>query len=499
MSANDLLNDFKQRGCLPHQAEFAANFLAPESARKHLLASAPGLGKGFATAAVVSHAFASRQASRILVLCPSALVAQWHEAIWHGNPDIPVLAVDRRKFRELEAGRTEADSPWPASSVVVLSIDLAKQADVLNSLASVTWDLLVVDEVQSVKATNNRYKLIADLLNRSPAMRVLFLRSAGSIDGSEIDPTSDPLLSGATVTVWSRTTVRGHDGKPLLPEVRFEWITHRRKADEIAVLSKLQESVQAMAGANPATQLILTTLLQSASSSLFALEQRLSRICQWRNDAVHAIASADESYPDLEDAGLSAADAGDLDEQSEMRQELAEMASQLLPMLDSVNSDSKLEVLLGVLETLGLKAGGGRRLCVFTRYVDTATYLETALREHHSGVAKSVGALSSLEREHIREEFARNGGILILTESTSFTIPEVTAVVFYDLPLNPSVLDERIGQFVRVGRQGPVRFFAFTDESNALVIERLQRKIAEVKKLLGDQELRELLFSKDKT
>jgi superfamily II DNA/RNA helicase len=267
------------------------------------------------------------------------------------------------------------------------------------------------------------------------------------------------------------------------------------------VLSKLQESVTAIGDANPATRLVLTTLLQSASSSLFALEQRLNRLCQWRNEVAHGTVQADEGYSDLEEAGLSGADAGDPNQRGEVRPEVAEMASELLPMLDSVDSDSKLEVLLGVLETLGLKKDGDRRVCVFTRYVDTATYLETALREHHSRVAKLVGALSFPEREQILQEFASRGGVLIVTESISSTIPEVAGVIFYDLPLNPAVLDARIGQFVRVGRQGPVRVFAFTDESNALVIERLQRKLAEIKSSLGEQELlglQELLFSKDK-
>jgi superfamily II DNA/RNA helicase len=131
----------------------------------------------------------------------------------------------------------------------------------------------------------------------------------------------------------------------------------------------------------------------------------------------------------------------------------------------------------------------------------TAAYLESALREHHSRVAKLVGALSFLEREQALQEFAEDGGILIVTESMSSTIPEVTAAIFYDLPINPAVLDARIGQFVRVGRQGPIRIFAFTDGSNALVIERLQRKLAEIKNSLGEQErqaLQEVLFSKDK-
>ena len=66
--------------------------------------------------------------------------------------------------------------------------------------------------------------------------------------------------------------------------------------------------------------------------------------------------------------------------------------------------------------------------------------LETALREHHPRVATIVGALSFVEREHVLQEFTKNGGVLIVTESISSTIPEVAGVIFYDLPLNPRFL-----------------------------------------------------------
>ena len=75
--------------------------------------------------------------------------------------------------------------------------------------------------------------------------------------------------------------------------------------------------------------------------------------------------------------------------------------------------------------------------------------------------------------------------------------PEVAAVIFYDLPLNPAVLDGLIGRFVRMGRSGPVRVFAFTDKSNSLVIERLQRKLAEVKEVPDNFEIQRLLFSEE--
>jgi hypothetical protein len=59
--------------------------------------------------------------------------------------------------------------------------------------------------------------------------------------------------------------------------------------------------------------------------------------------------------------------------------------------------------------------------------------------------------------------------------------------------LDPAALDARIGQFIRIGLRGPVRLLAFTDDSSALIIEQLQRKLAEIEKALGEGELQKLV------
>ena len=163
-------------------------------------------------------------------------------------------------------------------------------------------------------------------------------------------------------------------------------------------------------------------------------------------------------------------------------------------MLEEVESDSKLESLLGLLQTIGASSSGDRRVCVFTSYVNTATYLESALSDNHSNVASITGGLSYGDREQTIATFSQHGGVLICTSAMTVRIPEVAAVIFYDLPWNPTTVDARIGQFLRVGRTGPVQVYAFTDDSETLLIERLHRKVNEIKQSLGSDEIQKLLF-----
>jgi SNF2 family DNA or RNA helicase len=494
MSEISLIDQFKRGGCLPHQAEFAAQFVAADSAPKHLLVSGPGLGKTFVTASIVNHTFVSGQARRILVLCPASLVAQWQHVLLHHGPTMPVITVDRRTLREFEDKQTDAKSIWPTSAVVVMSIDFASIPDVTEQLAQAGWDLLVVDEFHRIKPKTNRYKCLAILLSRSPAMRMMMLTSQRTWSELTVDPDSDLMLRGTVVTEWLPKAITDQNGRPLLQEVKFEWITYRRKVDEVAVLSSLQERLRTSGQESESSQFLASILLQCGSSSLFALEQRLRRICQRRDRFVHGKEDGVRENAERKDVEAET-EVLDSVENGELSLQVGQFADQMLSAIEDVESDSKLDTLVGFLSGMD-KGRIGLRICIVTRFFDTASYLETTLREHFSAVAKMHGSLSAIDREQVLDTFDKSGGILIVTEAMSMVMPDVTGVIFYDLPLNPVVLDARIGDFVRIGRREPVRLFAFTDETNALLIESLQKKIADIGGIIGERPL-DVAFQKE--
>jgi superfamily II DNA or RNA helicase len=499
MNDNTLQEMFIDKGCFPHQAQFAANFFAPDAARRHILVSSPGMGKRFAAAVIVNHAMSSGLAHRVLVLAPAALLAQWQEMVRRGDQAAPVMIVDRRRLRELEDSRPVGEEIWPANAILILSFDFAKQTDVAGALGRCPWDLLVVDQVQLAPRHSPRRRLLFDLIVGSSQARVLFLRPGGPRRMTEADTSAELFRAAdAALTVWTPKTLRDHQGKSLLPEVRMEWINYRRQPEEAEVLSRLQDSLRSLDTTNATLRLAAATLMQSASSSFFALEQRLRRIRQRRNELAHGIGEKEEAGPDAEEVGMDAIEVIDIGDQLRRYAELERIAEPLLSLLEELATDSKADALVQLLDSSGARVSPDRRVCVFTRFVDTATYLENVLREAHPLVRGLTGGHSLAERERVIADFAHTGGVLIATEAVATTIPEVATAVFYDLPLNPAVLEARIGQFVRVGRHGPVQIVAFADESNTFVIERLQRKVAEIKEALGEQEIEQVLFPKDR-
>ena len=121
--------------------------------------------------------------------------------------------------------------------------------------------------------------MLVELLNRNVQMLVLLLEThAGRSwrwSQSAMDKSTD-VVRDAAITVWTHETLRDEEGRPLVPEVRIQWITFRRNLYEADVLARLQDAVRSLNIVNSPMRVAAATLLQSASSSSFALEQRFA-------------------------------------------------------------------------------------------------------------------------------------------------------------------------------------------------------------------------------
>lgn len=488
MNKSDITNTFLELGCFPHQAEFAADFLATDSEQNHLLASLPGLGKGFVGHEIVGYSLSHGLVKKVLVLAPRVLTRQWCDVLQRNSMNVPCSFIDRRRLRELDA--EEERELWMNAGVVVLSIDFARQADIADLLSHTTWDLIVVDEAHHLKSKNQRYKLIQRLFENSPKSRILLLHTLSQV--TEGDRVENPLFPDAKVSVWSRETVKDKDGNPLLPVVQINWINYVRSDDEQRVLLELQACIRRAAVKEPRSQLQATALLQAASSSLLALEQSLCQIQRTRKESLHGFRNmtSEVDYVEVEPEAFG----GDSDSQSLAKSSFIDEVPKLLSMLEHVETDSKLESLLSLLQTIGVSSCGDRRVCVITSYVNTATYLESALSEHYTNVTAITGSLPYEDRDKGITCFSQNGGVLVCTSAVSVSISEVAAVVLYDILWDPTTIDARIGQFIRVGQSSPVQVYAFEDDSSTLVFEKLQRKLDEIKESIGNDVLKSLLF-----
>ena len=137
-------------------------------------------------------------------------------------------------------------------------------------------------------------------------------------------------------------------------------------------------------------------------------------------------------------------------------------------------------------------AKNGKKVVVFTMYVDTADRLEYILQEAFgselvfkvTGETKRKGAVVEAFREAEK-------GILLSTDTLSegVNLEFVDILVNYDIPWTPSVLMQRVGRLWRFGRSTPIHFFNFLppeDLTNAFssIISRIKQKLTIIRDVL---------------
>jgi superfamily II DNA or RNA helicase len=221
---------------------------------------------------------------------------------------------------------------------------------------------------------------------------------------------------------------------------------------------------------------VMTVYRRRASSSPFALERSLVR----RRDALKSV--ADHRVAETEVAPDEGPDQRTLDETDETgftgrinlalptdpeaaRRELIDVESLLARLRDLGGRDSKRDRFYDELRRL---TEDGRPVLVFSEYADTMNYLARELVAFYGeDVACYSGGGGRLYRENewkavskraITEALEKGAiRILVCTDAASegLNLQTAGAVINYDLPWNPSKVEQRIGRVDRIGQRLP--------------------------------------------
>lgn len=478
------LQYFRAKGLLPFQAEFALSFLESEDETYWQLTSPTGMGKTHLGAALIAHELEEGPDKRILVLAPAALLIQWQDEISTllsaTEPSCKPVIVDRITYLELESKVSLNESPWPLSSIIVMSIDLAKRDDMASSVSTVTWDLIIFDE--SHLLSGGKRKALFDQLRKSEvARRGLLL-------------TAIPKFFDNVVTKVTNWDVVDWAGRPLFLSVekKLSFIYYQRNEEESQFFNELQEFARQLIDSFSYGKLQATSILRAASSSMYSLEGMLRGFLdKWRhlrNKIAHNVPWTEE---DLERVhrhfSMSADEPAVVDELSEIStiqsQNFLGLYNQLESLLDQmedVSVDSKLEAVISYARKF-YEDKNRAHLCIWCSFANTVQYLSSSLQELGQPVWSITGSLKAVERMDSIESFREEGGILITTDvaSEGVTLEYVDECINYDLPTNPQAFEQRWGRFIRLGRKSEFRMIVLRDESKALQWEEVLLRILE--------------------
>jgi ATP-dependent helicase HepA len=416
-----------------------------------LLADEVGLGKTIEAGMILAQMLAGGRIERALIVLPETLVYQWFvELLRRFNLQFSVFDEERCEAIELSGDRR---NPFLDEQLVLVDIAFLRDSPRRAEQAlGAGWDLLVVDEAHhlawSPDAASREYGLIEG-----------FARA-----------TTNLILLTATPEQLGRT---GHFARlRLLDAARYGDLERfQHEAESYAQLSQIVEKLQEGAPLSDAEQMRIATMLRddvslvgalavagidgtAASAVLDALIDRhgTGRV-MFRNRRA-AVGGFPQRIPQMTD--LAGGDFNDDFRQHLLVEFLSDAQQPPAVLALDYASDPRLAWLIDLLERHATE-----KFLLICRSQVKVVALEDALRTRSTvKLARFHEAMTIVQRDRNAAYFAEEDGARLLlcaeigSEGRNFQFAH--HLVLWDLPLDPDLLEQRIGRLDRIGQRGDI-------------------------------------------
>ena len=441
---------------IPHQL-YIAHEVGHRYAPRVLLADEVGLGKTIEAGMVIHQQLLSGRAHRVLILLPETLQHQWLvEMLRRFNLHFSLF--DEERCIEAFA---DAENPFETEQLVICSLDfLRKKRRRFEQVLEAEWDLLVVDEAHHLEwsedAPSRAYEMVEALAEQVPGVLLL-------------TATPDQL---------------GHQShfarlRLLDPERFYDYEAFLAEEQAYGqVASAAQELLEGETLSDEARQILASQLEGLDLSDAAARQQAVARLLDqhgtgrvlFRNSRaniqgfperhlnVYPMPLPDQYKTAIKVMGMMGGNGGDLQTRA-LRYLYPE---KIFQQFEGDNAtwtqfDPRVEWLLGL-----LLSARQQKVLVICSEAATAIALEEALRTRE-GIRGTVfhEGMSILERDKASAYFAQEDGgaqVLLCSEigSEGRNFQFASHLVLFDLPLNPDLLEQRIGRLDRIGQQNTV-------------------------------------------
>ncbi|MCX9107349.1 RNA polymerase-associated protein RapA [Aeromonas veronii] len=441
---------------IPHQL-YIAHEVGHRYAPRVLLADEVGLGKTIEAGMIIHQQLLSGRAHRVLILLPETLQHQWLvEMLRRFNLHFSLF--DEERCIEAFA---DAENPFETEQLVICSLDfLRKKRRRFEQVLEAEWDLLVVDEAHhlewSEEAPSRAYEMVEALAEQVPGVLLL-------------TATPDQL---------------GHQShfarlRLLDPERFYDYEAFLAEEQAYGqVASAAQELLDGETLSDEARQILANQLEGLDLSDVEARQQAVAKLLDqhgtgrvlFRNSRaniqgfperhlnVYPMPLPEQYKTAIKVMGMMGGNGGDLQTRA-LRYLYPE---KIFQQFEGDNAtwtqfDPRVEWLLEL-----LLSARQQKVLVICSEAATAIALEEALRTRE-GIRGAVfhEGMSILERDKASAYFAQQEGgaqVLLCSEigSEGRNFQFASHLVLFDLPLNPDLLEQRIGRLDRIGQQNTV-------------------------------------------
>lgn len=523
---------------LPHQIEAVYGYILGLPTIRFLIADDPGAGKTIMAGLVIKELKLRNVVKRILIVVPGHLQDQWRRELKDRFDE--QFVVVNREYMNSHYG----ENVWERENQIITSMDFAKQDDIIPSLSSTQFDLIIVDEAHKMAAyrygeevkRTDRYRL-GESLSRI-AIHMLFLTATphkGDPDNFRL--LLDLLQPGffADVKMMEESIkakdnplfirrmkddLKDFDGKPLfLPRhvdtVKFrlsdrEKILYNKLSTYVKeqynkALSRTSNSFNNKRKRNIAFALLI--LQRRFASSIYALWRSLERRKKRLEDLLNDIEKQRErsfefDFEEVEDLSeeerwkeeelwetLSVAE-----NIQELKKEISIIDDLLNKAKDIIQCEEEVKIrqLKDTLEGLN-KEYPNEKILIFTESRDTLEYLEKKIRSWGYSVNTIHGAMNLEERINAERIFKNETQVMVATEAAGegINLQFCHLMINYDIPWNPNRLEQRMGRIHRYGQQKEVYVFNMVavDTREGEVLMKVFEKLKEIRDAIGSDKV----------
>lgn len=541
---------------LPHQIEAVYQRMLPQPRLRFLLADDPGAGKTIMAGLLIKEMKLREAIERILILCPAPLTIQWQDEMlrWFGEPfDIIFSAVDQQQLTNpwqrssqvitsIDYAKQEdvRERVWQQRWDVVI-IDEAHKCSARTASGGQGRELKVI--------TTKRYDVVSRLVSQTEHILLLtatphhgdedkFAHFLRLIDpdlfpephrlGKQAETIRKEVLRLGQNCPWAlrrlKEDLKELNGKRLFPDRHANTVTFCLNSEEYAlykaVTAYINEFIPQQTGQGRSAAALTRTVFQRRlASSTSAIHESLKRRLKKQQDLLeeleHLSAAQRAKHLSVIQGHLPDAEQEEDDLDDEARDkiideytaalELEQLRTEVVAIKELVESarkvreqgnDSKLAALQRCLtgaQFQELKDGRGK-LLIFTEHRDTMNYVREHLEKWGYSTCVIHGGMNPHERKHAQELFRTIVQVCVATEAAGegINLQFCHLMINYDMPWNPTRLEQRLGRIHRIGQERDVYVFNFvaTDSEDGQpiiegrILHRLLQKLDQMNEAL---------------